>query len=56
MAPEYGAASVYFPIDDMTLRYLRLTGRDEALIRRVETYAKCQMLWWYPEAPFDPMV
>jgi aconitate hydratase len=56
MAPEYGAAGVYFPIDDMTLRYLRLTGRDEALIRRVETYAKCQMLWRYPAVPVDPSI
>ena len=53
MAPEYGAVGVYFPIDDMTLRYLRLTGRDEALIRRVEAYAKCQMLWRHPDTPFD---
>jgi hypothetical protein len=52
--PEHGAAGVYFPIDDMTLRYLRLTGRDEVLIRRVEAYAKCQMLWRYPDAPVDP--
>jgi aconitate hydratase len=54
MAPEYGAVGVYFPIDDMTLRYLRLTGRDEVLIRRVEAYAKRQMLWRYPDAPVDP--
>ena len=56
MAPEYGAAGVYFPIDDMTLRYLRLTGRDEALVRRVETYAKCQLLWRDPTAPVDASI
>ena len=33
MAPEYGAASVYFPIDELTLQYLRLTGRDEDHVR-----------------------
>jgi aconitate hydratase len=45
MAPEYGATSVYFPIDQATLKYLRLTGRDDALIARVEAYAKAQGLW-----------
>ncbi len=50
MAPEYGATSVLFPIDDATLAYLRLTGRDEALIRRVEAYAKAQGLWAHLES------
>ncbi len=45
MAPEYGATSVYFAIDQVTLDYLRLTGRDEALTARVEAYAKAQGLW-----------
>jgi aconitate hydratase len=45
MAPEYGATSVYFPLDQKTLNYLRLTGRNEELISRVETYAKAQDLW-----------
>jgi aconitate hydratase len=45
MAPEYGATSVLFPIDDRTLDYLRLTGRDKTLISRVEAYAKEQGLW-----------
>ncbi len=45
MAPEYGATSVYFPIDHETLRYLRLTGRDDDAIARVEAYAKAQGLW-----------
>jgi aconitate hydratase len=42
MAPEYGATCGIFPIDEETLIYLRLTGRPEAQIRRVEAYAKAQ--------------
>ncbi len=42
MAPEYGATMGFFPIDKETLAYLRLTGRPDELIRRVETYAKAQ--------------
>jgi aconitate hydratase len=42
MAPEYGATCVIFPIDDVTLRYLRFTGRDEAHVDLVEAYAKEQ--------------
>jgi aconitate hydratase len=45
MAPEYGATMGFFPIDDQTLSYLRLTGRDEALIDTVEKYCKRQGLW-----------
>ncbi|MEM6454478.1 MAG: aconitate hydratase AcnA [Acidobacteriota bacterium] len=45
MAPEYGATCGIFPIDDLTLEYLRFTGRDEALVRRVEAYAKAQDLF-----------
>ncbi len=45
MAPEYGATCGYFPIDDQTLTYLRLSGRDEALVQTVELYAKAQGLW-----------
>jgi aconitate hydratase len=53
MAPEYGATSVYFPIDRESLNYLRLTGREEDLIARVETYAKAQGLWGRPDAGAD---
>ncbi len=42
MGPEYGATIGYFPIDDETLRYLELTGRDPDLIKLVEAYAKEQ--------------
>jgi aconitate hydratase len=45
MAPEYGATCGYFPIDEETLRYLRLTGRDEHTIALAEAYAKAQGLW-----------
>jgi aconitate hydratase A / 2-methylisocitrate dehydratase len=42
MCPEYGATIAIFPIDEMTLDYLRLTGRDAARVRLVEAYAKAQ--------------
>src|SRR6187549_3473094 len=45
MAPEYGATCGIFPIDDESLNYLRLSGRDEKLIALVEAYAKAQGLW-----------
>src|SRR5579862_2823196 len=45
MCPEYGATVAIFPIDDMTLEYLRFTGRDEAQVALVETYAKVQGLF-----------
>jgi aconitate hydratase len=45
MCPEYGATVAIFPIDDMTLEYLRFTGRDAAQIALVETYAKAQGLF-----------
>ena len=50
MAPEYGATTGLFPIDDETLAYLRLTGRDEAHVRLVEAYAREQGLWRLPGA------
>ncbi|RMH50303.1 MAG: aconitate hydratase AcnA [Zetaproteobacteria bacterium] len=45
MAPEYGATCGLFAIDDETLNYLRLTGRDQQQIALVEAYAKAQGLW-----------
>ncbi len=45
MAPEYGATCGFFPIDQATLTYLRLTGRDENTIALTENYAKAQGLW-----------
>lgn len=52
MSPEYGATCAIFPIDDVTLDYLRLTGRPENQIRLVEAYAKDQGLWH--EAGHEP--
>ena len=45
MAPEYGATCGFFPIDAETLRYLRVSGRDEARIALVEAYAKANGMW-----------
>jgi aconitate hydratase len=45
MAPEYGATCGFFPVDEQTLDYLRLTGRDEHQIALVEAYCKAQGLW-----------
>lgn len=46
MAPEYGATTGYFPIDQSTLSYLKSTGRTEAQLALVEKYAKRQGLWF----------
>jgi aconitate hydratase len=51
MAPEYGATVGFFPIDDMTLQYLRLTGRSAEQIALIEAYAKEQGLFCTAEAP-----
>ncbi|HEX5589836.1 MAG TPA: aconitate hydratase [Candidatus Limnocylindrales bacterium] len=48
MSPEFGATSTLFPIDDETLAYLRLTGRQASRIALVERYAKDQGLWREP--------
>lgn len=45
MAPEYGATCGFFPVDDRTLDYLRLSGRDESLIETVEAYSRAQGFW-----------
>ncbi len=45
MAPEFGATAAMFYIDEQTIRYLRLTGRDETLVTLVETYARHTGLW-----------
>ncbi len=45
MAPEYGATAAMFFIDNQTIDYLRLTGRDDAQVRLVEIYAKAAGLW-----------
>jgi aconitate hydratase len=50
MAPEYGASTGFFPVDDHTLDYLRATGRDEQAIERVEVFTKRTGLWYDPHA------
>jgi aconitate hydratase len=54
MAPEYGATCGFFGIDEKTLEYMRLTGRDEGQIELTEAYAKAQGLWRFADAP-DPI-
>ncbi|GIV98276.1 MAG: hypothetical protein KatS3mg057_2933 [Herpetosiphonaceae bacterium] len=54
MAPEYGATCGFFPVDEETLRYLRMTGRSEELIALVESYCKEQGLFRTDETP-DPV-
>ena len=54
MAPEYGATCGIFPVDERTLDYLKLTGRDPARIALVETYAKAQGMWRDRSSP-DPV-
>jgi aconitate hydratase len=54
MAPEYGATMGFFPVDDETLKYLRMTGRPEAHVRLVEVYTKEQGLFRTDSMP-DPV-
>ncbi|MBX5474568.1 MAG: aconitate hydratase AcnA [Thermoleophilia bacterium] len=49
MSPEYGATCGFFPVDEVTLEYLRLTGRPEERIALVEAYCKENMLWHEPD-------
>ena len=51
MSPEFGATATMFPIDDETLRYLRMTGRTDEVIARVEAYAKAQGLFRTDDSP-----
>lgn len=48
MSPEYGATCGFFPVDDVTLDYLRLSGRSEEQVALVEAYSKAQGLWRSP--------
>lgn len=48
MAPEYGATCGFFPVDDVTLDYLRLSGRPDETVQLVEAYCKAQGLWRLP--------
>ncbi len=51
MAPEYGATCGFFPIDERTIDYLKLTGRDEDRIELVRAYAKAQGMWRDASSP-----
>jgi aconitate hydratase len=51
MSPEYGATCGIFPIDQMAIDYLRLSGREESQIELVEKYAKAQGLWHDADTP-----
>jgi aconitate hydratase len=51
MAPEYGATCGFFPVDERTLDYMRLTGREDADITGVEEYCKAQGLWYDVSSP-----
>ncbi|CEG52143.1 MAG: aconitate hydratase [Pseudomonas sp. BICA1-14] len=53
MAPEYGATCGFFPVDQVTIDYLRLTGRNEERIALVEAYSKAQGMWRDTNSP-DP--
>ncbi|KAJ1684228.1 hypothetical protein LUZ63_020521 [Rhynchospora breviuscula] len=50
MSPEFGSTAAIFPIDEETIKYLALTGRDEEQLHLVEAYAKEQGLWHDPSA------
>ena len=53
MSPEYGATCGFFPVDEETIRYMRLTGRDEDTLALVEQYCRAQGLWYEADQP-DP--
>lgn len=54
MAPEYGATCGFFPIDEQTLDYLRLTGRDDQTVALVKAYAQAQGMWRAADS-LDPL-
>jgi len=54
MAPEYGATVGFFPVDESTIAYLRLTGRDEPRVALVEAYCRAQGMWRDANTP-DPI-
>ena len=56
MAPEYGATCGFFPVDNETLKYLKLSGRDEQTISLVENYCKEQGLWANNDITFTDIV
>jgi len=54
MSPEYGATCGFFPVDEETIRYMRLTGRDEGSLKLVEAYCRAQGIWYQADTP-DPL-
>jgi len=54
MSPEFGSTCAIFPIDDETIRYLKLSGREASHIELIEAYAKAQGLWRHSGQP-DPL-
>ena len=58
MAPEYGATCGFFPTDNETINYLRLTGKDDHHLAVVESYAKKQQLWYDEKNPqeYDELI
>ena len=56
MAPEYGATCGFFPVDNETLKYLKLSGRDEETIALVEKYSKEQGFWASDDVIFSDQV
>ncbi len=54
MAPEYGATCGFFPVDEETIHYLKLTGRDDQTVALTEAYARAQGMWHEPGNP-DPV-
>jgi aconitate hydratase len=54
MSPEFGGTCAFFPVDQETIRYLQLTGRDETTLKLVESYCRAQGLWYQPDTP-DPV-
>ncbi|MEL7448637.1 MAG: aconitate hydratase AcnA [Pseudomonadota bacterium] len=59
MSPEFGSTCAMFPVDEETLRYLRLSGRDEQQVALVEGYAKAQGMWreaGAPEAEYSQLI
>ncbi|HET8587301.1 MAG TPA: aconitate hydratase, partial [Candidatus Limnocylindria bacterium] len=51
MSPEFGATATLFPVDAETLRYLRMTGRSEEVVQRVEAYARAQQMFRTDDSP-----
>ncbi|MEX5498414.1 aconitate hydratase AcnA [Pseudomonas syringae] len=59
MAPEYGATVVFFPFDDTTMQYMRLTSRDDETLARIDAYLGVQSLWRHdsdPEPQFTQVI